>query len=454
MPTEAQIRANRENAKNSCGPKTEGGKAKSKLNALKHGLRAQDSEPVLPHEDPAELEAKIQEWIDDYAPSNAVERELVVRAARLSWTLDRAERHEATLLSRNVRKAMLRNRARRTEKVCEYARKLFYMAGKRLLPESGPAWADDPSAFLAHLEETVEGTRWLLDRWVEMRCLIISDENWTFLDQFRFVRLLGKQPLAAIDDPELNEIFLAWETIEVKWGTRFWHQMQEMTPYEDPAFSAWRVWREIVPRPDGHDAAVAVLRGVADREIARLEELLIDLEEIEGEDALELAEIASFSASDGAERLRRFQTARTRELLRTIELLAKLRKASAPKSEEKAPSEPNSPGATGSVLGTRVREPRPRTGSEAEPVAPARKAPSEPKSRRMTYRSDGIEAVVAQGMTEYLGELLRAAEDPSRTPRTRANEAKVEEAQAASSQDVSTPSPLDSSPERTQRRSV
>jgi len=434
MATESQIRANRENAKKSCGPKSDDGKQRAKLNALKHGLRSQDAEPVLPHEDPAELEAKIQDWIDDYAPANAIERELVVRAARLSWTLDRAERHEAALLSRNVRKAMLRNRAKRTEKVCDYARKLFYMAGKRLLPGSGPEWADDPSAFVAHLEESVEGTRWLLDRWVEMRCLIISDENWTFLDQFRFVRLLGKQPLAAIDDPELNEIFLAWETIEEKWGTRFWHQMQEMTPYEDPAFSAWRVWREIVPRPDGHDAAVAVLRGVADREIARLEELLVDLEEIEGDDALERAEIASFSASDGAERLRRFQSARTRELLRTIELLAKIRKAGTPKAAEKPPSEPKS--------------------QAPPPPTPPRKAPSEPKSRRMTYQSDGIEAVVAQGMTEYLGELLRAAEDPSRSPRTRANEAKVEGSQAASRQDVPTKSPLDSSPERTQRRSV
>ena len=51
-----------------------------------------------------------------------------------------------------------------------------------------------------------------------MRCLIISDELWSFLDQFRFVRLLGKQPINAIDDPELNELFLAWEVIEPKWG--------------------------------------------------------------------------------------------------------------------------------------------------------------------------------------------------------------------------------------------
>jgi hypothetical protein len=265
-----------------------------------------------------------------------------------------------------------------------------------------------------------------------MRCLIISDEGWTFLDQFRFVRLLGKQPLNAIDDPELNEIFLAWETIEVEWGTRFWHTMREMTPYEDPAFSAWRMWREIVPRPDSPEAAVAVLRGIADREIARLEELLVDLEEIEGDDALELAEIASFSASDGAERLRRFQSARTRELLRTIELLAKLRKAGAEKPEKKAPSEP---------------KPAPTA-----PSGPARKAPSEPKSRRMTYRSDGLESLIAQGMTEYLGELLKASEDASRTPKTAPNEAKPPTPQAASNPDLDPPPPAESGPERTQRR--
>ena len=178
-----------------------------------------------------------------------------------------------------------------------------------------------------------------------MRCLLISDENWTFLDQFKFVRLLGKQPINAIDDPELNEIFLAWETIEDQWGTRFWLQMQELTPYEDPAFSAWRVWREIVPRPESPEAAVAFLLGIAQREIERLQELIVDLEEIEGDDALELAEQASFCASDAAERLRRFQTARTRELLRTIDLLAKLRKADAPKPEKKATKEPNPPAA-------------------------------------------------------------------------------------------------------------
>jgi hypothetical protein len=38
MATERQLRANRENAKQSTGPKTAGGRARSSRNALSHGL--------------------------------------------------------------------------------------------------------------------------------------------------------------------------------------------------------------------------------------------------------------------------------------------------------------------------------------------------------------------------------------------------------------------------------
>ncbi|MFI5381076.1 MAG: hypothetical protein ACHRHE_17400, partial [Tepidisphaerales bacterium] len=46
----ARTAANRRNALKSTGPRTPEGKAKSALNALKHGLTAQS--PLLPTEDP------------------------------------------------------------------------------------------------------------------------------------------------------------------------------------------------------------------------------------------------------------------------------------------------------------------------------------------------------------------------------------------------------------------
>ena len=54
MATDKQIQANRRNARKSTGPKTEEGKARSRNNALRHGLTAELA--VLPHEDPHQYE--------------------------------------------------------------------------------------------------------------------------------------------------------------------------------------------------------------------------------------------------------------------------------------------------------------------------------------------------------------------------------------------------------------
>jgi hypothetical protein len=64
--------------------------------------------PVLPQENPVELDERINHWINDLNPQNHVEREIVNRAARLSFTLDRAERCETARLVHRVRKAQLR----------------------------------------------------------------------------------------------------------------------------------------------------------------------------------------------------------------------------------------------------------------------------------------------------------------------------------------------------------
>ena len=54
MASEAQIKANRENAQKSTGPRTEEGKAVVAQNAVKHGLWARQA--VIKEEDPAEFE--------------------------------------------------------------------------------------------------------------------------------------------------------------------------------------------------------------------------------------------------------------------------------------------------------------------------------------------------------------------------------------------------------------
>src|SRR3954453_11615120 len=78
MATAAQIEANRRNACMSTGPKSASGKARASLNSLKHGERAEVVAPVLPQEDPKELDAKIRRWVEDLRPGDDPERDLVV----------------------------------------------------------------------------------------------------------------------------------------------------------------------------------------------------------------------------------------------------------------------------------------------------------------------------------------------------------------------------------------
>ena len=55
MTTSKQLVANRANSKKSTGPKTAAGKARSRMNACRHGLTAEDI--VAPCESPERFEA-------------------------------------------------------------------------------------------------------------------------------------------------------------------------------------------------------------------------------------------------------------------------------------------------------------------------------------------------------------------------------------------------------------
>ena len=84
MATAAQIEANRRNAQRSTGPKTDEGKARVRRNAFKHGMTARTIMPVLPQEDPKDLEDRTQQAITAMKPRNPLELDLVRRAVRLS----------------------------------------------------------------------------------------------------------------------------------------------------------------------------------------------------------------------------------------------------------------------------------------------------------------------------------------------------------------------------------
>ena len=92
----ARVKANRENAKLSTGPKTGKGKSAVKWNALKHGLLAR--EVVIRtgdgEESRSEFETLLESLTDDLQPEGALEGMLVEKIAVCYWRLRRALRCE------------------------------------------------------------------------------------------------------------------------------------------------------------------------------------------------------------------------------------------------------------------------------------------------------------------------------------------------------------------------
>ncbi len=89
---------NRANTQHSTGPRTEAGKQRSSLNAIRHGLSAQTV--VLPSEDPAAYQSHRRQFFAEYQPATPTETQLVQELIDTSWRLNRIPLLEADLLAR------------------------------------------------------------------------------------------------------------------------------------------------------------------------------------------------------------------------------------------------------------------------------------------------------------------------------------------------------------------
>ena len=87
MATEAQILANRRNAKKSTGPISPEGKAVISQNAVKHGLLARQA--VINAENKADFDLYRDRILNELAPETPMESILSERIIILSWRLNR-----------------------------------------------------------------------------------------------------------------------------------------------------------------------------------------------------------------------------------------------------------------------------------------------------------------------------------------------------------------------------
>lgn len=139
VTSELQIEANRRNATLSTGPKTEQGKRTSRMNALKHGLTAE--QVTLFDERLEDFEAFHAELIPALRPEGAIEEALAERVVLCAWRLRRVYRIETGLFCK-TRKSWNGNNASTTPDI----EVVFLRLGSR----------DDELAKLTRYETSVE----------------------------------------------------------------------------------------------------------------------------------------------------------------------------------------------------------------------------------------------------------------------------------------------------------
>jgi hypothetical protein len=173
---EQRAEISRQNGKKSKGPVTEEGKARSRQNALRHGLRAEVL--PLPNEDPAKVAARQAAWDEYYQPQSPAAQHLVTECVRATLLSDRAHTFHTAALSKQVREAPARWEREQADAVAGIA---------ALLP-------DDPATTVRLLEGTAAGCRWLIRRWEDLARAFGAHGRWSDEDRDEALRLRGCRP--------------------------------------------------------------------------------------------------------------------------------------------------------------------------------------------------------------------------------------------------------------------
>src|ERR1700675_1338222 len=126
---------NKANAQKSTGPRTEAGKQRSSLNALRHGLTGQTV--VLPTEDHSAYQRHSQSFRDEYHPKGATEAQLVQSLLDTAWQLNRAAAVETNLFSLGITEMEDQIRAAHPEAEAALAMALAYREHNRAFANLG-----------------------------------------------------------------------------------------------------------------------------------------------------------------------------------------------------------------------------------------------------------------------------------------------------------------------------
>ena len=174
-PSKARTLANRKNAKRSTGPKTQPGKARSRANALKHGMTGQGL--CLPLEDQREIQARFDNLADELCPQTAKELFYTRRAAMLTLRVDRCYLQEAHNLRMAVRDAV----ANHDKQIFDEVRLLMVHLH------------ENPWHGVERLKQSPQGIDILVGQWRELRDALAQSGNLNQIEMVRVEQLIGRR---------------------------------------------------------------------------------------------------------------------------------------------------------------------------------------------------------------------------------------------------------------------
>ncbi len=335
--------ANRKNAKKSTGPRTAEGKSIARANALKHGLAAQKL--VVLGEDAEAFQAMADAHLADFQPRNALELEFCKTFTLAAWRRQRCVTTEAAMTNQYIRDSSRAEEIGERHEVLSLGDRLFFDSQELWLiyPDpsikygamsrrrnSVPGGPDLPSRLLAELESTLEGCRWLLERWSDLERRLKSDGGWHAMDIFKAIRLMGKQPLDVLEDSpgELMDIFLACHKIDGKDKSPFSELRCEVTDDQFPVVLR-RLERMNPEKREPADAehAWSILYDILVRRVRALERLYRIHVARAGPRPPDASAGWRLTPAKRPTRCRRYEDAAIRRMSRACEDLAKLRRS-------------------------------------------------------------------------------------------------------------------------------
>ena len=195
-PSDARLEANRANAQKSTGPTSDDGKRRSRMNALKHGLSG--AGVAMPETMRLAVQERTAGWASSFKPLNPWELWLLEITAITTLRLEVCEQ------SRLMSVVLKAQRADHAE--------IWEVDRENEVAETLAKFAQDPVQQVAKLRQTVQGVRWLLARWEDLRAVLDSRGTWematrglAFRMQGRPIELLASDPLLSLGKGNLQE---------------------------------------------------------------------------------------------------------------------------------------------------------------------------------------------------------------------------------------------------------